>query len=256
MRRILRHRPSPAMVIACIALAIALGGTSYAAISLPAGSVGTKQLKRNAVNSAKVKNRSLLAVDFKRGQLPRGAPGARGATGATGAQGIQGAPGQNGANGANGVNGATGPRGPSDVYEVVLSAASVQAAGTTRTLTLSNLPAGAYAIFGKALLANTQSVSSSQCTLTAGSTSDYSYHRFSEINWYAHINTQLTHTFASTGSVAMACTVFTGTWQMSESGTNDTKIIAVRVDTQTRTVAAATVLAGVNSSGAGTGAAE
>ena len=97
MKRILRFRPSPAMVIACIALAVALGGTSYAAITLPAGSVGTKQLKRNAVNSAKVKNRSLLAIDFRRGQLPAGARGPQGATGATG---------------ATGAPGATGPAGP------------------------------------------------------------------------------------------------------------------------------------------------
>src|SRR4029453_1897395 len=35
-------------------------------------SVGTPQLKNSAVNSAKVKNRSLLRVDFASGQLPAG----------------------------------------------------------------------------------------------------------------------------------------------------------------------------------------
>ena len=75
-----RLRPSPAMVIACLALGVALGGTSVAAIqALPKNSVGTKQLKKNAVVSAKVKNRSLLAVDFKAGQLPRGPKGDPGA---------------------------------------------------------------------------------------------------------------------------------------------------------------------------------
>jgi hypothetical protein len=81
------------MVIACIALAVSLGGTSFAAVTLARNSVGTKQLKKNAVISSKVKNRSLLAVDFKSGQLPRGPQGPAGptgATGATGAQGIQG----------------------------------------------------------------------------------------------------------------------------------------------------------------------
>ena len=49
-----RFRPSPAMVIACIALGVALGGTSVAAIqALPKNSVGTKQLKKNAVTSPK-----------------------------------------------------------------------------------------------------------------------------------------------------------------------------------------------------------
>ena len=76
MKHLLRLRPSPAMVVACIALTVALGGTSVAAIqALPKNSVGTKQLKKNAVVSAKVKNRSLLAVDFKAGQLPRGPKG-------------------------------------------------------------------------------------------------------------------------------------------------------------------------------------
>jgi hypothetical protein len=84
-------RPSPAMVIACLALAVALSGTSYAVgLNVPANSVGTPQLKANAVVSSKVKNRSLLAVDFKTGQLPRGAPGPRGAKGDAGSPGVSG----------------------------------------------------------------------------------------------------------------------------------------------------------------------
>jgi hypothetical protein len=82
------------MVVACLALGIALGGTSVAAIqALPKNSVGTKQLKSNAVTSAKVKNRSLLAADFKAGQLPQGPKGDPGAPGAPGAPGQQGQPG-------------------------------------------------------------------------------------------------------------------------------------------------------------------
>lgn len=79
-----------ANVTATLALVVALGGTSYAAIKLPANSVGSRQLKpravsgsdlrSNAVSSAKVKNRSLRAGDFKLGQLPAGPPGAPGAT--------------------------------------------------------------------------------------------------------------------------------------------------------------------------------
>src|SRR5581483_2402945 len=58
--RVLLRRPSPAFVLAGLALAVALGGTSYAAVSLPANSVGTAQLKNDAVTSLKVKNGSLL----------------------------------------------------------------------------------------------------------------------------------------------------------------------------------------------------
>ncbi|MEA2492586.1 MAG: hypothetical protein QOJ29_497 [Thermoleophilaceae bacterium] len=71
-----KRRPSPAMTVALIALFVALGGTGYAAMKLPRNSVGSAQLKSDAVRSSKVKNRSLLAKDFKAGQLPRGARGA------------------------------------------------------------------------------------------------------------------------------------------------------------------------------------
>ena len=60
-----RLRPSPAMVVAFIALFVAIGGSSYAVTRLPSGSVGSKQLKKNAVTGAKVKNRSLTVADIK-----------------------------------------------------------------------------------------------------------------------------------------------------------------------------------------------
>jgi len=83
------RRPSPAMVVACLALLVALTGTGVAAVSqiVPRNSVGSAQLKSNAVVSAKVKNRSLLALDFKAGQLPAGPPGAAGPAGPAGAAG-------------------------------------------------------------------------------------------------------------------------------------------------------------------------
>jgi hypothetical protein len=69
-----------ANVTATMALVLALGGTSYAAIKLPANSVTTRT----------VKDRSLLSKDFKRGQLPAGKQGLPGAAGAPGAQGAPG----------------------------------------------------------------------------------------------------------------------------------------------------------------------
>jgi hypothetical protein len=94
MRAVLRHRPSPAMVVACIALAVALGGTSYAAIKLPKNSVGAKQLKKNAVTPVKVKanaisspkvaNNSLTGADINEATLAT-VPSATNATNATNA---------------------------------------------------------------------------------------------------------------------------------------------------------------------------
>jgi hypothetical protein len=91
MRNLRLHRPSPALALSVIALFVALGGTGYAAIVLPANSVGKKQIKRNAVTAAKikrnavtaakVKNGSLLSADFKANQLPTGPAGATGPKG-------------------------------------------------------------------------------------------------------------------------------------------------------------------------------
>ena len=83
MRRLLRHRPSPAMVVACTALAVALGGTGYAAIKLPRNSVGVTQLRANSVTSGKVRNGSLTARDFRKSSLPRGPRGPEGPQGAS-----------------------------------------------------------------------------------------------------------------------------------------------------------------------------
>jgi hypothetical protein len=98
MSRLRRHL-SPALVISCLALLAAVGGTGYAAIKLPPGSVGTKQLKNGAVVASKVKPRSLLARNFKPGQLPRGPRGAQGLPGAAGPQGPGGPQGPAGAKG-------------------------------------------------------------------------------------------------------------------------------------------------------------
>lgn len=65
------------MTVAVVALIVALGGTSYAVTRLPANSVGTAQLKSNAVVASKVKDGSLLKRDFAVGQLPAGRQGRR-----------------------------------------------------------------------------------------------------------------------------------------------------------------------------------
>jgi len=51
------------MIVALLALFVALGGTSYAVIKLPAKSVGNRELKSNAVTSAKIRPRAIAASD-------------------------------------------------------------------------------------------------------------------------------------------------------------------------------------------------
>jgi hypothetical protein len=86
----LRCLTSPAMITALIALVVALGGVSYAAAVLPANSVGSKQIKKNAVTGRKVKNGTLTAADFKTGQSPGNTQGPKGDTGPKGESGAQG----------------------------------------------------------------------------------------------------------------------------------------------------------------------
>jgi hypothetical protein len=86
----LRSGLSYSNVIATMALFIALGGGAYAATKISKNSVGTAQLKANAVISSKVKNRSLLAADFKAGQLPQGPKGDQGIQGEKGLKGDKG----------------------------------------------------------------------------------------------------------------------------------------------------------------------
>lgn len=69
MHRLTRYRPSPAMVVAFIALLFSLGGTSYAAIVLPANSVGAKQLKKSSVTNPKIKAGAVTSAKVKDGSL-------------------------------------------------------------------------------------------------------------------------------------------------------------------------------------------
>lgn len=106
-----------ANVTATLALFVAVAGSSYAAVGLPAGSVGSKQLRSNAVSTSKIRDGavtssklkigSLLARDFKHGQLPQGPKGDPGAQGPKGDPGPQGPRGDPGPQGPSGNNGAT-----------------------------------------------------------------------------------------------------------------------------------------------------
>jgi hypothetical protein len=127
-----RHlsRISPASVIASLALFVALGGGAYAAGAIDLGyhTVGYKQLKRNSVTSGKVRDGSLLAIDFRRGQIPRGETGPQGPKGDTGETGATGA---TGTPGATGATGATGPTAGFVAYDGTLN-------GTAATTVISS----------------------------------------------------------------------------------------------------------------------
>ncbi len=102
-RKLLARRPSPAMVVAVVALVSSLSGVAVGAALITGDdiakkSIGKKHLKKNAVVTKKVKNGTLLADDFKAGQLKEGVQGLQGLQGP---KGDKGDPGNDGADGAD-----------------------------------------------------------------------------------------------------------------------------------------------------------
>jgi hypothetical protein len=134
-----------ANVTATLALVIALGGTSYAAIKLP----------RNSVSSIHVKDRSLLKKDFKTGQLPAGKRGPAGPQGPAGAAGGAGAGGGGGSavvvNRAEGIDALVPGNGDQLIQSV-------------------SLPAGSWAVTAKFIGENGTAADGGRlaCTLTLG----------------------------------------------------------------------------------------
>jgi hypothetical protein len=134
-----------ANVTATLALVIALGGTSYAAIKLP----------KNSVTSATVKDRSLMKKDFRPGQLPAGKRGPAGPAGPAGTAGGDGG----GGSGAAFFN-------RTDASENVVPGNADQ---TVQSL---NLPAGSWVVTAKFVADNDNpdaaATGTLTCTLTLG----------------------------------------------------------------------------------------
>ena len=128
-----------ANVASTLALIVALGGTSYAAVAIPKNSVGSQQIINSSVKSKDVKNGTLKKLDFKASELPVGPQGPAGPGGPAGPQ---------------------GPVGPSHAYGFSSSDTISWAAVANDPVVLAslNLPAGSYAVTGKALGNNNDTV--------------------------------------------------------------------------------------------------
>jgi hypothetical protein len=90
-----------ANVVATLALFVAIGGSSYAAVQLTGasvkdGSLTGRDVKNSSLTGRDVRNRSLLARDFRKGQLPAGRVGPAGPRGEDGPAGPDGPAGEPG----------------------------------------------------------------------------------------------------------------------------------------------------------------
>ena len=131
-------RPTYANVASTLALFIALGGTSYAVSQLPRNSVGTRELKADAVTSSKIRRGAIERSDLAPSALST-ARGPRGPIGPPGASGTTGAP------------GAQGPAGPSEVIQVRPEGTVPIPTGAHSPATLARvtLAAGSWLIDGR-----------------------------------------------------------------------------------------------------------
>jgi hypothetical protein len=226
------RRLSPGTLISLLALFVALGGTSYAAVTISGknvknGSLSGADVKNSSLSGADVKNNSLsgadiqkiksgditngtlLSKDFKTGQLPRGAQGPRGDS---------------------------GPAGIGPAYSVFRNGdVGLGTMNTPATIaTLSGLPAGAYVINAKTNVRVTSQVSwSVTCRLEASTDSDDTVGRVGSDPGAAALlpfATQVVHVFATNGgTVRLAC--FSGAASSETLKASGTKITAVRVST-------------------------
>jgi hypothetical protein len=66
VKSILRRRPSPALVVSCVALFLSLGGVSY---GLASGSIDSRELKNNTIRSKDVRNNTLRTFDIRNNEI-------------------------------------------------------------------------------------------------------------------------------------------------------------------------------------------
>jgi hypothetical protein len=141
MRRIVRGRPSPALVVSIVALFVALGGTGYAAFGLPKDSVGSRQLKAGAVTPSKVANSTIRLF--------------KGQKGVTGVRGLKGDAGVQGLKGDTGAQGVQGPAGTNAATHAVVRTATASVPDNDTGLTLAHCNPGEVAVGGGGSFANT-----------------------------------------------------------------------------------------------------
>lgn len=223
MRRYFRtvrdRRPSPAMVVAILALVMAMAGTATAARVLITSSsqirngiVSSSDIKDRAVSSRDLKNGAVGDAQIKSGSIDLGKlePNARAAISGAQTSAVE-------------VFRKDGP-------------VAVPKGQARRVATIANLEPGVYAIFAKTVLTVAQSDeggifgsgnnASGHCTLDAGGDKDEARMIIAGpgFNAPAEVTTQITHTFGAPGTVALDCNSPEREWRATDS-----TIIAIRV---------------------------
>lgn len=238
MRKLLGRRPSPAMVVACIALLVALGGTSIAAVSQVANnSVGAAQLKSNAVTTPKIKNNAVTGPKIASNAVAA----AKIASNAVGSAKIA----TNAVTGAKiAANAVTSDKvqdgslaaadfatgaipAPSNAYARFLNGPVPVASAVTEATSLSIPQPGNYVIVAKAVADGFGTVT---CRLVAAGDTDESAANVNDASPMP-ISLLVVHNFTAAGTVAFQC----GRSGALAATVSNVKIAAIGVQTLTNT---------------------
>lgn len=197
--------PSPAMCVALLGLSVALGGTTWAAVSLPAHSVGTAQLKHAAVTGDKVKDHSLTGDDIRLatfGTVPAAghATSADYATRAASADAATHATSADSAGAAYSTHFETGIAVPT----VATVAASL------------HVPAGSYAITAKGQVDTQSTTGIVECDLLAGTDKDVGIVQGSAAHASQILVNSLVHVAPAAETVNLTCTGFLSSGTLSQ----------------------------------------
>lgn len=184
------------MCVALVGLFVALGGTTWAATSLPARSVGTAQLKANAVTGAKVKNHSLTGADVESsslGMVPRALRSATAdlATNALSADEAKHAATADSAGVAYSTH--------SDGKQLTVQPSPIASL---------QLPAGNYALSSKEQVDTFANTDIIDCDLVAGTDKDSSFVQGGAGHQSQIITNNLVHTFTAPGTASLICNTF------------------------------------------------
>ena len=186
----LRRHLTYANVVGSLALFLALGGAAFAATQLPRNSVGTGQLRAEAVTAGKIARKARAQLRGNRG--PQGPQGPAGKTGKTGAKGAT------GARGATGAQGPKGEAGDGPAFEVF---------GTNKALpgqiVAQTLGAGSYVLSADVSLTNTSGAGAEvSCTISGGGEMKATIGNGES----ATVSVSIARTFSAAAAVAVSCT--------------------------------------------------
>lgn len=219
-----RRMRRPLLRGAAVVAVVSMGAAGIAAATIPSNNVidacysksgGTLRVIDSSVTKCKSGETS-LAWNVQGPKGEQGETGPMGPAGPMGPQGIQGIPGPDGPQGLPGPAGPIGPAGPGAEAFMAQGAASLDNFSNTTVATL-NLPAGAYAVFGKAVLKNRDSdAQDASCRLSSGDISDVRLpdpgHEGSIQNEPLEftVSVQDLLTLPAPGAVTMSCATYKG----------------------------------------------